>query len=150
MEIKCIKSNNRYFKEIINHYYNWFANKKSKTIEEYENTYLNSFNEEKLPNQYALIINDILIGMYEINEKDNIENKKYTPYLANVYIKEEYRNNGYSKFLIEDAKEKARKLGYKELYLHSRIENYYEKFDFKFIEEVETNQGTKRIFKIKL
>ena len=149
MKIINIKTEDRYFKEIINIYYNWFSKEKYK-YEEFYNKYKEILISEKLPSLNALIINDTLIGVYELNEKDGIDSEKYTPYLANVFIKEKYRNQGYSKILIEDAISKTEKLGYKTLYLHSRHENYYEKFGFKFFKEVDTKTSTKRIFKYQI
>ncbi len=146
MIIKSITKPNRYFNEFINLCYQWWGKEKNQSYQEIKDYYLNSL-DNKLPIIRTLIINDTLIGFYEINEKDSIDDEKYTPYLANVYIKEEYRKQGYSTILINDAIEFIKKEGYKDLYLHSRIENYYEKYGFKFLKEVKTKYGNKRIFK---
>ena len=145
MKIINIKEEDKYFKEIINIYYEWFG-KDNYTFEEFYNKYKEVLSSEKIPSLYALIINDTLIGMYELNEKDGIDSKKYTPYLASVFIKENYRKNNYSELLINDAIKRASSYGYKKLYLHSRIENYYEKFGFNLIEEVKINNQIKRIY----
>lgn len=150
MQVKQINSKNRYYEEIINIYYNWWGKEKNKTLKDINDIYSDTLEKESLPNLYALIINDTLIGTYELNEKDGIDNEKYTPYLANVYIKEQYRHQNYSKLLIEDAKKRAKSLNYDTLYLHSRIENYYEKYNFKFLKEVKTPLGQKRIYKYNL
>jgi len=148
MKIITINKNNRYFKEFVNINYNWWGYKKDFTLETMTKHYLDSF-EKKLPKLRALISNDTLIGFYELNEKDYVDEADYTPYLANVYIKEEYRKRGYSTLLINDSISYAKELGYKDLYLHSKHENYYEKYNFEFIGEVETKYGNKRIFKHK-
>lgn len=145
MKIINIKEEDKYFKEIINIYYEWFG-KDNYTFEEFYNKYKEVLSSEKIPSLYALIINDTLIGMYELNEKDGIDSKKYTPYLASVFIKENYRKNNYSELLINDVIKRASSYGYKKLYLHSRIENYYEKFGFNLIEEVKINNQIKRIY----
>lgn len=147
MQIKQITSDNRYYREILNIYYTWWGSIKKKTYEEIESIYQEALTPDTFPKIYALIINDTLIGTYTLDEKDDIDTETYTPYLANVYIKEPYRNKGYGSYLIEDAKKRAEQLKYKELYLHSGIQNYYEKFGFTFIKEVQTAYGTKRIFK---
>ncbi len=150
MEIKRITSPNRYYKEIINIYSNWWGETKKLSHKEINDLYINTLDNDELPKIYALISNDTLIGTYEINEKDGVDNEKYTPYIANVFIKEEYRNNGYSKLLINDAFERCIYHKFDAVYLHSRLENYYEKYGFKFLKEVKTDLGTKRIFKKKL
>lgn len=146
MLINQINKSDRYFLEIINIYYKWWSNIQNKKYSDIYEKYITSLTSSLLPKIYALIINDTLIGTYSLEEKDNIDNEPYTPYLANVYIKEKYRHQGYSKLLIEDAKEKAILLGYKDLYLHTKINNYYEKFGFKFLKEVNTPYGNKRIY----
>lgn len=143
MKIIKINNENRYLNEIVNIYYDWWAKDKNIKYNDLYNSYLN---KNTLPIIYALIINDTLIGMYELNEKDFIQNKEYTPYLANVYILEKYRGLGYSKCLIEHAIKKTKKMGYNKLYLHSKHENYYEKFGFKFKEKVNTEYGEKNIY----
>ena len=146
MKIVTITKENRYFKEIILHYYRWWGEELSRSLEEIKATYKKSLEEETFPTLRALIINDTLIGMYEIDTKNNIEEYSYGPYLANVYIKEEYRGLGYSKYLILDAISRARKYKIKTLYLHSRLSNFYEPYGFLFIKEVQTKYGKKRIF----
>jgi len=146
MKIITITNENRYFKEYLNLCYNWFGKEKNLSINEIKEQY--KFHD-KLPAIRVLIINDTLIGFYELNEKDNIEEEDYKPYLANVYVKEEYRKQGYSTILINDSINFAKELGYKDLYLHSRIKDYYEKYNFEFIKEVKTKYGNKRIFKYK-
>ena len=146
MIIKSLHKKDRYFYEFINYCYKWFGEEKNLSLEDIEKLYDNAFTD-KLPKIRVLIINDTLIGFYEINEKDNIDDEEYTPYLATVYVREEYRKRGYSTVLINDSIKFAKELGYKDLYLHSRINNYYEKYGFKFLKEVKTKYGNKRIFK---
>ena len=148
MQLITINKKNRYFDEFVKLNFEWWGERKGFTYQDFEKHYLDSFNE-KLPKLRALIINDTLIGFYEIKEKDYIDDEDYTPYLANVYVKEEYLKRGYSTILINDSIKYAKELGYKDLYLHSRIKDYYEKYNFEFIKEVKTKYGNKRIFKYK-
>ena len=151
MNIIKIDHDNRYFREIYIIYKNWLKESSYEIDEKaFLNEYLTSFSEDKLPNIYALIINDTLIGMYELSTKDFIDNEKYTPYLSRVFIKEEYRNKGYGAMLIEHAISTAKSLEFKKLYLHSHHENLYEKFGFKFLKEVETKYGKKRVYELNL
>ncbi len=147
MEIIELKSFNDDFKEVMLIFYNWWGQKKNKTLDQLTNEYQSILFKSELPKLYVLKDKDKVIGAYELNEHDNISKKEYKPFLANVFIKEEYRGNGYSKLLIESAKEEACKMGYNDLYLHSKHVNYYEKFDFKYLETIDTDYGPKRIFK---
>lgn len=151
MNIIKIDHDNRYFREIYIIYKNWLKESSYEINEkEYLNEYLNSFNEDTLPNIYAMIINDTLIGMYELSVKDFIDEEKYTPYLSRVYVKEQYRGLGYGKELINHSISTAKSLNYKKLYLHTHHNNLYEKYGFKFLKEVKTKYGSKRIYELDL
>ena len=144
MKIITITKGTRYFDEFINLTYHW--GDRFNTYEEFRKEYQDNIDND-LPKLRALIINDTVIGLYEINEKDGIDNADYAPYLANVYVREEYRKRGFGTLLIEDSIKYTKELGYETLYLHSRLENYYEKYGFKLIDVVKTDHGDKRIFK---
>lgn len=45
------------------------------------------------------------------------DRKDLTPWYATMYVKEEYRNKGYSKLLNDAVLKEAVKLGYKRVYL---------------------------------
>jgi N-acetylglutamate synthase-like GNAT family acetyltransferase len=86
--------------------------------------------------------------MYQIVMDDDIDIRPdYYPWLAAVYVGEEYRGNGICKVMMEDAVNKYKKLGIKRIYLHTRHENLYERYGWIFLEEVTTFEGKiKRIY----
>ena len=57
-----------------------------------------------------------------------------------MYVKEEYRGNGYSKVLNEMIIEEAIKLGYKRIYLKTDLNNYYEKFGAIYVEDLKCEE----------
>jgi len=150
MQLNKITKEDRYFKEAINMLYNWWKDRKDTTYEKDYNHYLESLKDDNLPNLYALIINDTLIAVYEINEKDGVDNAPYTPYIASIFVKEEYRGRGLLNVIMEDAFSKIKALGYDKAYVHSRIDGLYEKYGFKQIDTVDTKDGKKRIFEKEL
>ncbi len=150
MHIEELTSFNQDFQEVMSIFYNWWGIKKNKSLDEITTEYQNLLFKNKLPKIYLLKDQDTIIGVYEINEKDNIPKEEYEPFLANVFIKEEYRGHGYSRLLIESSIKETKKLGYKTLYLHSKHINYYEKFGFTYVETLDTNYGPKRIFKYEI
>ena len=150
MEVRTIDKKDRYYQEIINCLYNQWGKERNETLKQIDENYDNALGIDSLPIMRALIINDTLIGSYELNEKDDIDNEEYTPYLAKVYVKEKYRHRGYGSVMIKDAISLAKNLGYKTLYLHSRLENFYELYGFKFFKEVDTKYGKKRVFKYEI
>lgn len=58
-----------------------------------------------------------------------------------MYVKKEYRGNGYSKILNNAILNEAKKLGYDKLFLKTDLENYYEKFGAKYLHDL--NNGEK-------
>lgn len=150
MKIEEIKEFNEDFAEAMNIFANWWGVEKNISLEEITKEYKNTLFKSTLPKIFVLKDNDAVIGVYELKKNDNIPTDEYEPYLASVFIKEEYRGNGYSKILISSAKEETEKLGYKTLYLHSRQINLYEKYGFEYIRTIDTEYGPKRIFKFKI
>ena len=150
MKLVRIDKDSRYLKEIINILYKWWGEKYEFSYKEMETLYKTYIADEKIPNLYALIINETLVGMYEINEKDKIDVRDYCPYLANVFVKEEYRGLGYSKYLINDAIKRTKELGYKKLYLHTKHDSLYQRYGFEFLEKVKIKYGEKKIYVLEI
>ena len=81
-----------------------------------------------------------LIGFISLFKYDGDERKDLSPWYATMYVKEEYRGNGYSKVLNEMIIEEAIKLGYKRIYLKTDLNNYYEKFDAIYVEDLKCGE----------
>ncbi len=60
------------------------------------------------------------------------------PYLANLYVQEDYRGNGIVKLLIDRALSEAKRLGLSELFLYTKHVGLYEKYGWEFIGEIDT------------
>ena len=119
-------------------YNEWADNKEedklsriNKKIEKIKNN-LNNNNFCKL----ILLDGDKLIGFISIFPNDCDECNNLTPWYATMYVKRIYRGKGYSKILNNAILEEAKKRGYKEIYLKTNLDNYYEKFGAKFIREL--------------
>ena len=65
-----------------------------------------------------------LIGFISIFPEDREEEKNLTPWYATMYVKEEYRNNGYSRILNDAILKEAKNRGFSTLYLKTDLENY--------------------------
>lgn len=89
--------------------------------------------EDKVISILGLLDNDKLIGFISLFKYDGDEMKNLTPWYATMYVKEEYRNKGYSKILNDAILNEAKKKGYNRIYLKSNLINYYEKFGAKYI-----------------
>lgn len=58
-----------------------------------------------------------------------------------MYVKEKYRNNGYSKILNDAILKEAKNRKFKLLYLKTDLENYYEKFGAIFIKKLKSGES---------
>ncbi len=96
-----------------------------------------------LPKTIIMKKDDVLIGFYQIIEHDN-DHTLYTPWIANVFIDYKYRGCGYGALLIKSIPTMCKQLGIKEIYLHSRLQNFYEKFNFEYLQKLELNDDIKR------
>ena len=61
--------------------------------------------------------------------------------MAALFVKKEYRNHGIGKLLQEKVIEETRKMKYKNIYLITEHENYYEKTGWEFIEKAPLEDG---------
>lgn len=83
-----------------------------------------------------LVDNLTLIGFISIFEHDGHDRPDLSPWYATMFVKEEFRGNGYSKILNKAILAEAKKRGFKKLYLKTTLFNYYEKFGAKYIENL--------------
>lgn len=134
--------NSSYIKEISN-------NLKPLIGKDITSDIISGINNNTYPITIILLKNNELIGFYQITDHDN-DSTLYTPWLANVFVKKEYRNQGYGRILIESIPNYMNKLNINTLYLHTRHQNLYEKFDWHLLEPLDLHDGIKRnIYKLK-
>lgn len=112
-----------------------FNEKVNKKIEKIKNNF-----DNPLYSKLILVDKDKLIGFISIFPSDCDERKELTPWYATMYVKEEYRLNGYSKVLNDAILEEAKRKGFKRLYLKTDLVNYYEKFGATFLEKLPSGE----------
>ena len=97
----------------------------------------NRCNGYELPTTFVAIENNILLGSAAIIRHDMDTKRELSPWLAGVYVKEEVRNQGIGKKLVEEIEKIAGKLNFKVIYLFtSETEQYYQSLRWKTIEKV--------------
>lgn len=134
--------------------YNWWGKKRGYCFEEITCYIKNSLQDNRLPQTYGLFLHNQIIGMYQITYEDLTIRPDIYPWLANVYIDEKYRGQGYGRYLLESVKEIVSKnKGFTELYLYTAHKNLYEKFGWTLIEKIDTyskNPRLQSLYKLKL
>ena len=83
-----------------------------------------------------LLDDDVLVGFISIFERDGDERLDLKPWYATMFVKKEFRGNGYSRVLNDAILDEARKRGFSALYLKSDLVNYYEKFGARYVEDL--------------
>lgn len=143
MKIYNIKDKLEYLDEVALLEYNEWADDKEndkhnriiKKIEKIKNN-LNRNDFCKL----ILLDDDKLIGFISIFPTDGEEEKHLTPWYATMYVKSEYRGNKYSRILNDAILKEAKNRGFKEIYLKTTLNNYYEKFGAVYIKDLNNNE----------
>lgn len=143
MKIFNLKDKLEYLDEVAElEYEEWADNKeknKESRIERKKEKIKNMFSNKRFC-KLILIDNDNLIGFISLFPSDCEEENKLTPWYATMYVKKEYRNNGYSRILNDAILKEAKSRGFKVLYLKTDLTNYYEKFGAYFIKRLDSGE----------
>ena len=142
MQVVNIKSNSNYLKEYIKLCsLEWGSKKSKEEMEKYiadkEKRILSG---DKVISILGLVRENVLLGFISLFRYEDESNKELTPWYATMYVKNEYRGNGYSKILNNAILKEAKMLGYKKVYLKTDLTNYYEKFGAKYIRNLEKGE----------
>lgn len=150
MEIYNLQNKIEYLDEVARlEYEEWADNKeenKQARIERKKIKISNMFLDKSFC-KLILLDKDKLVGFISLFPNDCEEEKELTPWYATMYVKKEYRNQGYSRILHEAILCEAKKRGFSTLYLKTDLKNYYEKFGAVFIKKIKSNE---KLYKIKL
>ena len=143
MKIYNLKDKIEYVEEVAQlEYEEWADNKeidKVNRISKKKNKIINMFNEKSFC-KLILLDEEKLIGFVSIFPHDCDELPDLTPWYATMYVKKEYRKKGYSKILNDAILNEARNRGFKEIFLKTELDNYYEKFGAKLIKNISCNE----------
>lgn len=137
-----IKNNEKYLKEYIKLcLLEWGKKKNNDEMKQYIQKKMESIkNTDKVISIVGLIENNKLIGFISLFKYDGEERQDLTPWYATMYVKKEYRGLEYSKELNIAILKKAKQLGFDRVYLKSNLQNYYEKFEAKYIETLHNGE----------
>lgn len=143
MEIYNLKDKLEYLDEVATlEYDEWARNSKENRENRLENK------KEKIRNMFldksfcklVLVDDNELIGFISIFPNDCDEEPNLTPWYATMYVKKEYRKQGYSKILNDAILNEAKERGFKTIYLKTNLNNYYDKFGAIYIKELKSGE----------
>lgn len=143
MEIFNLKDKLEYLDEVVElEYEEWADNKeenKEERIKRKKERICDMFTDRSFC-KLILVNENELIGFISLFPNDCEEEKNLTPWYATMYVKEEYRNHGYSSILNEAIIKEAKNREFSILYLKTDLENYYEKFGAVFIKKLKLGE----------
>ena len=126
--------------------FEWWGKKDNYTFDAVKCFVEHSLLADKLPQTYGLFLNNNIIGMFQLTYEDLKVRPDIYPWLANVYIDENYRGKGYGRLLLESVKSIAKKsVKVDEIFLYTKHKGLYEKFGWKYINEIDTFNDESRI-----
>lgn len=88
-----------------------------------------------------LLDDNNLVGFISIFPHDCDELPELSPWYATIYVKKEYRGNGYSKILNEAILNEAKNRNIDYLYLKTDLVNYYEKFGATYVKKINEKES---------
>lgn len=90
-----------------------------------------------LSHTWVGLYNNFPAGMVSLRSIDHKDYLDYTPWLASLYVHHNFRRKGYGKRLCHFVEEKAKDIGYKQLYLYTRYSaKFYQGMGYKVITTV--------------
>ena len=86
-----------------------------------------------LPQTFIALEGETLAGTVGLWRCDLISRQDLTPWLAALYVDEEFRSQGLGQQLQAFVLEQSRRSGFREVYLYAEFTGYYERFGWQYI-----------------
>lgn len=96
--------------------------------------------EEKDFCKLILVVDNDLVGFISIFPHDCDERPDLYGWYATMYVVSKYRGLGYSRILNDAILKEAKSRGFNRLYLKTELNNYYEKFGAKYMENIDDSE----------
>lgn len=119
------------------------------TLEEYQELLQLAAKSDQLPITLVAVDGSKVLGSVNLLNNDLPLRLDLAPWLAQLFVFPEYRNQGVGASLVKAVSVEARKLGWHNLYLYTSgtLPDFYERLGWSRIEEIEY-QGKPRVVMI--
>lgn len=149
MKIDLLANHLQFKEQVIHWLKEEFGGENSRPF--YEGVIENSLKERALPITFIAFNHEELIGTIGIWRGDLLSRQDLFPWISALVVRKDYRNKGVGKELQKYALDYCFSQNFKEAYLYTDIENYYEKSGWELIDEgYEYSGDNVRIYKHKL
>lgn len=119
--------------EVSSMLYNWWGKEEGLTKEAMSDLIETRCGEKEIPIIYIAKHNDEVVGTISLIINDMDFKQDIYPLIVSFFIKEEYRNKGIARQLINRLIKQC-KGKFNQIYLATDLESFYEKFGFEYIE----------------
>lgn len=99
---------------------------------------------------FVLLVNNIPVGCFVICTNDIPNSPHLNPNLACVCITKDFRGQGFSRILMQQANQILKNKNIQTAYLKTTLINFYEKFGWEHIDNIVINDCLEKIYKINL
>lgn len=149
MIMDLLKNHPQHINTIVHWLYNEFGSEASKKF--YKDIVNHSLIEGHLPITFIAIENNEVIGTVGIWRGDLLSRQDLSPWFSALYVRKDCRSKGIGVQLQKYALNYCKSQGYKEIYLYTDIENYYERTGWEFMSNGYEYSGDKiNIYKFNL
>ncbi|SET64845.1 Acetyltransferase (GNAT) domain-containing protein [Natronincola peptidivorans] len=147
IEIKHLKDCREHIDLVIDWLWKEWGN--DKNYGNYQSIVEHSLNKDNLPQTFIAFIDGEPVGTVGLWRCDLISRQDLYPWLACLFVLPKYRGRGIGIELQNFLIQYAESLGYKELFLYTVLNGYYEKIGWEYMGDGFTPKGEKeRIYKI--
>ena len=127
------------FEAVVDWNYRWWGIPRGETCQQVRYMMEHSVCTNRLPQTFVALEEGEPVGMFQFSMTDDLYGRPdLYPWLINVYVPEKHRGRNICRFMMEQVPETAKNAGLETLYLYTSHVGLYEKFGWKFMEEVPT------------
>ena len=111
------------------HFDEWHELYPHKTLDDFAQDLQESLSGADIPQTWLLMDGDEICGTASVLKHDMTINTNLSPWLANIFIKQEKRGSGLGKYIVQHVMDEIKALGYRDIYLFTEDQHsFYEKF----------------------
>ncbi|OPY26754.1 MAG: Acetyltransferase (GNAT) family protein [Methanocella sp. PtaU1.Bin125] len=104
--------------------------------------------KDDFPMVFIAFIEGTPVGTVALLRADLFSRQDLYPWMADLYVPPEYRNRGIGSALQDFVLAEAKRLGFREIYLYTPLNGYYEKKGWEFVgEEMDRDCQIVRVYK---
>lgn len=104
--------------------------------------------KDTIPAIYLAFVDGIPAGTVGLLRTDLLSRQEFTPWMAVLYVVPEYRGKGIAARLQEYAIAQAKRLGFHEIFLYTKMSGFYEKTGWVYLEsDLDEHGGSIRIYR---